>query len=402
MKIIADFHIHSRFSMATSSKMDVETLAPWAEKKGINLLGTGDFTHPAYFKHLRSRLEEAENGLYRLKNTKSKLRFILTGEISNIYTQDGRGRRIHILIFAPSFEIAENINSSLAGYGNLSSNGRPILGISARMLTDIIFGISPDCFIIPAHVWTPWYSLFGSRSGFDSIEECFGYNSRFIYALETGLSSDPDMNWRISKLDRFTLVSNSDAHSPSKIGREANVFDSKMDYYEITRIIREKDRKGFLYTIEFFPEKGKYHFDGHRKCETVLSPKESIKNRDICPNCKKPLTIGVMHRIEELSDRPEGFVPQDFIPFKRLIPLDEIIALTLGKGVNTKAVKDLYELLIKEGETEFNILMELSKEELCRIAPLKVAEGIISVREGRARVLPGYDGRYGEIRIDED
>ncbi len=397
--IVADLHIHSRFSRATSSDMEVGTLARWAKKKGINLLGTGDFTHPTYFSLLKSRLVEAEYGLYRLKGDDSDLRFVLTTEVSNVYTQGGRARRIHNLIVAPTFQVVEKINSILGRRGNLLADGRPTFGFSARELLQMVLGVSEECLIIPAHAWTPWYSIFGSNSGFDSIEECFGDDSKYIYSIETGLSSDPDMNWRLSRLDRITLVSNSDAHSPSRIGREANVFDCPMDYREIVRIIKEKDRERFLYTIEFFPEEGKYHFDGHRGCGVVLSPKESLKMGNLCPECGRPLTIGVMHRVEVLADRGEGFVPEGAIPFKRLVPLDEIIGEALGCGPNSKKVSDLYEAMVWKGGSELNILLNLPPSDLEALAPRRVVEGILRVREGRVRISPGYDGVYGKVEI---
>lgn len=399
MIIAADLHIHSRFSRATSSDMEVDTLAKWAKKKGINLLGTGDFTHPTYFSLLKSRLEEAEYGLYRLKGDDSDLRFIPTTEVSNVYTQGDRVRRIHNLILAPSFEIVERINNLLTRRGNLLADGRPTFGFSARELLQMVLGVSEECLIIPAHAWTPWYSIFGSNSGFDSIEECFGEDSIYIYSIETGLSSDPEMNWRLSSLDRVTLVSNSDAHSPSRIGREANVLDCPMDYREIVKVIREKDRERFLYTIEFFPEEGKYHFDGHRGCGVVLSPKESLRMGNLCPKCGKPLTIGVMHRVELLADRSEGFVPEGAIPFKRLVPLEEIIGEALGCGVNSKKVSDLYETMVWKGGSELNILLNLSPSDLETLAPGKVVEGILRVREGKVKVRPGYDGVYGRVEI---
>ena len=270
MRFIADFHIHSKFSRATSKEMEVETLARWAKKKGIALLGTGDFTHPTYFAELRSKLEPSGNGLFKLKKEETGVQYILTTEVCNIYTQNGKGRRIHTLIFAPGLEVVEAIRSKLGNLGKLSSDGRPIFGFTAKELAKMVLDISPDCLIIPAHVWTPWFSIFGANSGFDSIEECFGELSPHIHAVETGLSSDPEMNWRLSALDSLTLLSNSDAHSPNRLGREANVFDCPLDYREIAETIRKKDRRRLLFTIEFFPEEGKYHYDGHRECGVML------------------------------------------------------------------------------------------------------------------------------------
>ena len=399
MKITADFHIHSKYSRATSREMEVNTLALWAEKKGINLLGTGDFTHPQYFAELQGALEPAEKGLYKLRRKNSPVRFILTVEVSNIFSAKGVSKRIHTVLFAPSFEAAEKINQRLASRGKLASDGRPIFGFPVKEIVKIALDASPDCLIVPAHAWTPWFSVFGANSGFDSVEECFEEESKNIFALETGLSSDPAMNWRLSKLDRYTLISNSDSHSPSRIGREANVFDCEMDYFEILRAIREKDRKKILHTIEFFPEEGKYHFDGHRACDLVLAPEESRKLNKVCPRCGKKLTIGVLHRVAELADREEGFVPKNAIPFKNMIPLDEIIADALGQSVNTKAVDQEYEKLVGRIGPELSILFDKSEEELRAVALPKVAEGILRVRDRQVEIVPGYDGVYGKIKI---
>ena len=338
MKFVADFHIHSKYSRATSPQMQVATLAEYAKLKGISLLGTGDITHHLWIEELKDALKDSGNGLFEYKG----VNFILTGEISAIYSKNGRVRKIHNVIFVPSFDIADKVNSTLSGYGNLSADGRPIIGIDAKDLVEILFGISKDIFVVPGHIWTPHFSLFGSKSGFDSIEECFEEYSKDIYALETGLSSDPGMNWRWSKLDRFTLISNSDSHSPSKIGREANVFDAEMSYNSIIDALKTKDNKRFLYTVEFFPEEGKYHYDGHRNCKVRLNPRETIKNKGICSVCGKPLTVGVMNRVEELADRPEGFVPSRKIPYKKMIPLTEIISDVMGVANTSKAVGTEY------------------------------------------------------------
>jgi uncharacterized protein (TIGR00375 family) len=396
-RIIADLHVHSRYSRATSREMNIHSMAMWAKRKGISLLGTGDFTHPLYFEDLRSSLKEAEDGLYT-SPLEPSVRFMLTTEISSIYSYKGRMRRIHNIVMAPSIEVAERINNILEKHGNLLSDGRPTFGTPARDLIKMILDISPECLFVPAHAWTPWFSIFGSNSGFDSIEECFGEYSRYIYAIETGLSSDPEMNWRLSALDRVTLISNSDAHSPNKIGREANVFDCDMSYHEIMDVIRNKDRDRFLYTIEFFPEEGKYHFDGHRMCNVLFSPSETKRHKGICPVCKKPLTVGVMNRVEELADREEGFVPHGAIPSKHLIPLEEIIADAFKAGVNTAKVRKEYERLTSS-YTEFEILLDLPEDDLYRSMDRRIAEGIIRVRKGEIRITPGYDGVYGKIDI---
>ena len=398
MRFIADFHIHSKYSRATSKDMELDSLDKWAKIKGIKVLGTGDFTHPLWLEHLKEKLEPAEQGLFKLK-TEDGTRFILTAEISCIYSKNNRTRKIHIIIFAPSFETVEKINAKLGWVGNLKADGRPILGLDAKELAKIALSASPDCLIVPAHAWTPWFSIFGSKSGFNSIEECFDEYSKYIYAIESGLSSDPAMNWRLSALDKVAIISNSDSHSPSRIGREANVFDTEISYTAILEAIKTRDSKKFLYTIEFFPEEGKYHFDGHRSCNISLSPKESKKYNNICPSCGRPLTIGVLNRVEELADRQEGFKPQGAIPFKSLIPLEEIIADALGRQTGTKQGIQEYDNLIKVFQNEFQVLFEASSQELSSVTLPEIAEGIVRVREGRVNIDPGYDGVYGKIRI---
>jgi uncharacterized protein (TIGR00375 family) len=410
MQFVADFHIHSKYSRATSKDMDLENLDKWAKIKGIKVMGTGDFTHPAWLKELKEKLEPAESGLYRLKSETEGIRFLLTAEISCIYSKKGKVRKIHIVIFAPSFEIVEKINAHLGWIGNLKADGRPILGLDAKELAKIVFDTSENCLLVPAHAWTPWFSIFGSKSGFDSIEECFDEYSKYIYSIETGLSSDPAMNWRLSALDKITLISNSDAHSPSRIGREANVFDTELSYLGIIEAIKGKNlhpvknqisngARKFLYTIEFFPQEGKYHYDGHRNCEISLSPQESKKYNNICPRCGRPLTIGVLNRVEQLADREEGFKPEGAVPFKSLIPLEEIIADAVGVMTRSKKVLEEYENLIKKFGNEFKILLEASHQELKAATSPEIAEGIIRTREGKVFIEPGYDGVYGKIRI---
>ena len=377
--------------------MNVATMAKWAKKKGINLLGTGDFTHPIHFANLKAALKQSGNGLYTT-SVEPSVFFMPTAEISSIYSFKGKVRRIHNIVMAPGLEIAEKINSALKKRGNLSSDGRPILGTPAKDLLKIVLDISEDCLFVPAHAWTPWFSVFGSKSGFDSIEECFDEYSKYIYAIETGLSSDPEMNWRLSALDKITLLSNSDAHSPGKLGREANVFNCEMDYFEILNAIKKKDKTRFLYTVEFFPEEGKYHYDGHRLCNILFSPEETKKQNSICPVCKKTLTVGVMSRVNELADRKEGFMPENAIPSKHMVPLVEIIAEAFNSGVNTVKVKKEYERLIAL-HTEFEILLDLPETELHRITDRKIAEGILKVRAGKINIIPGYDGVYGKISI---
>jgi uncharacterized protein (TIGR00375 family) len=399
MKFIADLHLHSRYSRATSQEMEVKALALWARRKGIRLLGTGDFTHPLYFLDLKSKLNQLGNGLFTLKEDPEGVHFMLTAEVSNMYTQAGKSRRVHTLIFAPSFEAVERINTRLAKYGKTGSDGRPIFGFSAKDLLKMILDISPECLIIPAHIWTPWFSIFGANSGFNSIQECYEEEAKHIRAIETGLSSDPGMNWRLSALDDITLISNSDAHSPSKIGREANIFNCELSYKAITEAIRRKDPRKILYTIEFFPEEGKYHYDGHRNCGVLFSPQETRKHKSLCPVCGKRLTVGVMNRVEELADRPEGYIPEKAIPALRTVPLDEIIADAFGVGANASSVEKEYLRLVEKGDSEFNILLELSPEELSSFTQPMILEGILRVREGRLKIIPGHDGVFGKIEI---
>ena len=399
MQFVADFHLHSKYSRATSLQMDLENLDRWAKIKGIKILGTGDFTHPEWLKNLKEKLEPAEAGLFKLKNSGSETRFLLTTEVSCIYSKNGRVRKIHIILFSPSFEICDKINVHLGWIGNLKADGRPILGLDAKELSKIVFNISQDCLIVPGHIWTPWFSLFGSKSGFNSIEECFEEYTKYIFAGETGLSSNPAMNWRLSVLDKITLISNSDSHSPSRIGRESNVFDTEISYSAIIEAIKLKNPLKFLYTVEFFPEEGKYHYDGHRICGISLSPQESKKYNNICPNCGRPLTIGVLNRVEELADRPMGFKPAVLIPFKSLVPLNEIIGDALGLLSGAKQVNEEYNRLIEKFGNEFKILLEASRQDLEAATLPEIAEGIVRVREGRVDIEPGYDGVYGKIRI---
>jgi uncharacterized protein (TIGR00375 family) len=396
MEFIADFHIHSKYSRATSRDMDIKHLAQWAKLKGITLMGTGDFTHHLWLEELKHTLEDCGNGLFKYAG----IYFMLTVEISSIYSKEGKGYRIHNLIFAPSFAVVDKINNALLRRGaNLSSDGRPIIGLAAAELARIVFDIDENCIIVPGHIWTPWFSLFGSMSGFDKIEDCFEEQTPKIFALETGLSSDPGMNWRLSALDRFTLISNSDSHSPQKIGREANVFNCDLDYKTIREVLKTKDKNRFLYTIEFFPEEGKYHFDGHRLCGIRWSPKETKEHNGKCPKCGKPVTVGVVNRLEKLADRPEGFKPQNAIPFKNLIPLDEIIASAKGLGKASISVQRDYDFYLTKFGTEFEILLKASKEELLKGLSPKVAEGVLLARQGKVNIKPGYDGEYGTISV---
>lgn len=402
MEIIADLHIHSKYSRACSPLLIPENLAKWSDKKGIDVLGTGDFTHPAWIRELRENLVEDQSGLFKIKGTEHKARFMLTTEVSCIYKRGGKTRRVHNCLLAPSFEAVEKITKALeARKCNLRADGRPIIGVDSEDLLKIVMDASPDCMLIPAHAWTPWFAIFGSMSGFETIEECFGENSKYITAIETGLSSDPAMNWRLSKLDDILLVSNSDAHSLPSLAREANVFDiekDKLSYFEILRILREKDRKKFLYTIEFYPEEGMYHFDGHRACKKRMHPDETARNKGLCPVCGKQVTVGVYSRVAKLADRPEDIKPPGMVPFKSIVPLEEIIGEVLDKGPNTKGVQKIYEDMLLRSK-EFSILLHDPYEAIAEYAPPAVVEGIRRVREGRLTVDPGYDGEYGTVTI---
>jgi len=392
---VADFHIHSKYSRATSKDMNIENLSEAAKLKGIDLLGTADFTYPDWLRELKNTLEKVEYGVYRNKS----IYYIFTCEVSNIYFKNDRTRKVHNIIFAPSLEAVEQINKYLSQYGNLYVDGRAIIKLECDKMVKGLRKIDQDIFVVPAHVWTPHFSLFGSNSGFDSIEECFGEEVQYIYALETGLSSDPPMNWRWSDLDRFCLVSNSDAHSPSKIGREANVFADKFSYKELIDILRRKDKEKFLYTIEFYPEEGKYHWDGHRKCDVNVSPKESKNLNYRCPKCGAKLTVGVMNRVEKLSDRKEGFTLNASPSYKRLVPLIEIVASAFGVGKEASSAKKEYNSLIHRFGNELKIIMEVPEEKIKKECPSKIARGIINARKGDVSIVPGSDGVYGKVSV---
>lgn len=404
---IADLHIHSSYSRATSKDCDTAHLDLWARRKGIGLIGTGDFTHPAWRSELRDKLEPAEPGFYTLREeyclpdetagVPEKPRFVLSGEISSIYKKNGRVRKVHNVILLPSLEAAERISRKLEEIGNIHSDGRPILGLDSRDLLEITLDACPEAIFIPAHIWTPHFSLFGAFSGFDAIEECFEDLTPEIHALETGLSSDPPMNWRVSALDGYTLVSNSDAHSPAKLGREANLLDAEQSYPGLKRAIETGN--GFRGTLEFFPEEGKYHLDGHRNCHLCLTPSESVALEGKCPVCGKKITIGVQHRVEELADRPEGFILPSAKPFESLAPLPEVIAASTGMSSAGKKVQEKYFNLLKRLGPEFSILREIPVEEIERAAGPCVAEGIRRLRLGQVERTPGYDGEFGHVSL---
>ncbi|MEM3665461.1 MAG: endonuclease Q family protein [Candidatus Bathyarchaeia archaeon] len=408
MRVIADLHIHGRYSRATSQSMCLEEIARFARIKGLNLIGTGDFTHPKWLKELQETLiQDSNSGLYKVAaNLELPVYFMITTEVSTVFAFKNEIKKIHHVILTPSIETSVQINDRLSKYGDLTVDGRPTLNMDAPHLVEEIMEVSKENMIFPAHAWTPWFSIFGANSGFDSVEECYQDMTKHIYALETGLSSDPSMNWRLSKLDKFTLVSNSDSHSfwPWRIGREANVFElKKLTYHEVLDSIRSKDKERFKFTIETDPAYGKYHWTGHRKCNVSLSPAEAIKLGNICPVCRRKLTKGVEQRVEELADRPLGFKPNNASGFMHLLPLSEIIATVLGvDSPSTQQVWNIYNSLIAKFGDEYTVLIDASEEALGKVVDKKIAEAIVKVRNGRVKVIPGYDGVYGQLTIFDE
>jgi uncharacterized protein (TIGR00375 family) len=405
MRQIIDFHIHSKYSRATSKFFELEEMVKWSEIKGVDIISCADFTHPRWFDNLKKNLieEPAGSGLYKLNNSDSKVRFIISTEVSCIYRQNDKTRRVHLCILAPNLEAAAKINKGLADRGaKLASDGRPILGMSAKDIVQIVLESDKKCMIIPAHVWTPWFAVFGSKSGFDSLQECFEELTPHIKAIETGLSSDPFMNWRLSELDDLAIVSNSDAHSGPQIGREANVMELKeRSYDEVIDVIFSKDKNRFLYTIEFYPEEGMYHVDGHRNCGFSCLPEETVKKyKELCPKCKKPLTIGVLSQVDKLANISEKDVDKaKHVPYKSIVPLPNIIADYFGMGRASKRVQNLFLEIIKSAGNEFRVLLDLKKEELYRIMPEVLAEGILKMRDNNIKINPGFDGQYGKVEI---
>ena len=410
MRFIADFHIHSHFSIATSRDLVPEKLAFWARRKGISVVGTGDFTHPGWLAELREKLTPAENGLYALKDglamhpdfllspSGTEVRFLLTAEISTIYKKHGKVRKVHHLIFAPDFQTVEKIQRELSERGNIQSDGRPILGIDSHDLLNLVLECSERCFFVPAHIWTPWFSALGAKSGFDTIDACYGDLSHYISAVETGLSSDPPMNWICSFLDRFTIISNSDAHSPEKLGREANLFETELDYDSIVSALKPNG-EGFRGTVEFFPQEGKYHYDGHRKCGVRLNPLESLKKQGLCPVCGKKLTIGVLSRVAQLADREDVVRRKNRHAFHSLIPLKELLSEINGTGVQSKKVKKSYDEIMEKCESELGLLIDYPLEEIRPIGGELLVEGIARMRSGTVHIQEGYDGEYGRIHV---
>jgi len=410
MRFFADLHIHSRYSIATSRDLTPEALWRWAQLKGVTVVGTGDATHPAWLKELGRKLDFAGNGLFVLReelkdstipaSCASDVFFLISAEISCIYSKNGKTRKVHCIVLFNDMESALRLQGRLSKIGSISSDGRPILGLDAKRLLKIVIDECPDALFIPAHAWTPHFSVFGSASGFDSLEECFEELTPHIHAIETGLSSNPAMNWRLSALDRLTLVSNSDAHSPQKIGREANIFDTELSYGAIADAIRTKE--GFEGTIEFFPEEGKYHYDGHRPCKVRMTPLEAAASDYRCPVCGKKMTLGVLNRVETLADRQPGFMPAGGKPFHSLVSLKEIIAATVGMGIQTKKVDRIYVDLLERLGSELTILMEVPVGEIAGAAKPEIARALVNMRAGRVEIEPGYDGEYGKIRLSEN
>ncbi len=405
MRVITDWHLHSRFSRACSQELTLENNALWCEKKGVNVLGTADFTHPTWFGEMTEKLVEAEPGLYALRSGSfPSMRYMMTTEVAQIYKRGGKIRRIHNIILAPSIETVAKINQWLddGGY-NRRSDGRPILGLDSEELYKRLRGIDERIVMIPAHAWTPWFSVFGSKSGFDSLEECFGEMTPYIYAIETGLSSDPLMNRSLTALDNVMLISNSDAHSPRNFGREANVFEIdpvKYSYDEFIRILRERDTQAFQYTIEFFPEEGKYHVDGCAACGFSCEPIQTKAIGGVCPTCKRSLTIGVMSRVVDLADRKINAIPTNHVPYKSIVPLQEIIAECFGVSSTAgKKVQEMYEKMIREIGNEFHILLDANARSIESVAGNLIADAVIRVRTGNVSITPGYDGIYGKVKI---
>lgn len=418
MKVIADLHIHSKYARACSRDLIPENLAVWADKKGITVLGTGDFTHPQWLTELKAALVESEPGLYKLKPGllpgQPKAKFLLTAELASIYKQGDKVRRVHNLVFAPNFKAADKFIALLEKRGvNLKSDGRPIMGVHCEELLKICKEADENIELVPAHAWTPHFGVFGSLSGFNSLEEAFGSMAKYVFAIETGLSSDPKMNWQVPALDNIALLSNSDAHSLRKLGREANVFEideKKLSFKEIIRAIGERniggeldDRSYFVETLEFFPEEGKYHFDGHSDCKFSCGPKDTKNLNGICPVCGKKLLRGVLYRVDDLAvGREYGFQPPRAVPFRSIIPLEEIIAETLGVGTASKKVLAQYEGMVTQ-VSEFEILLDTDPEEIARIAGpgvgAVIAESVMRVRNGQVHIAPGYDGVFGKIQI---
>ncbi|MDD5253823.1 MAG: endonuclease Q family protein [Candidatus Nanoarchaeia archaeon] len=398
--MIADLHIHSRYAAACSKNINIDKLEENARIKGVDLLGTGDFTHPLWIKELKEKLTEDENGILWTKN---KFPFLWQTEISLAYTQDGKGRRVHLVVLAPNGEVVKQITDELLKKGRVDYDGRPIFGMSSIEFVEKLNNISDKIEVIPAHAWTSWFGALGSKSGFDSLQQCFGDKINKVHAFETGMSSDPEMNMRVKSLDNFNIVSFSDLHSfhPWRLGREATIFSGELTYNNILNAIRTGDNLSG--TIEVYPEYGKYHWDGHRLCNVHLNPNESRNLNGICPKCNKPLTIGVEYRVEELADRPSGFKAKNYKPYHKLIPLTELISFIYNiKQLESKKIIEIYNRMIKYLGNEYHILMNSSYEDILKVTDRKLADLIIKNREGKLKFNPGYDGVYGEIKEDRE
>ena len=406
LRVYADLHIHSKYSRATSSGMDVDEIAHYGAIKGLNLVGTGDFTHPKWLEELERKLVEIEDdGIYERAPGGGTVKFVISGEVNTVFEYEGRSRKIHNVILVPNFEVAGQLIDRLRRFGNLEADGRPTLALSAPELIEEALQVSREILVFPAHAWTPWFSLFGANSGFNSLEECYQDMAKDVYALETGLSSDPPMNWRLSELDRYALLSNSDSHSawPWRLGREANVFELKeLSYHELVAAIRAKDPERLKFTIEMYPQYGKYHWTGHRKCGISMPPKEAIAVNNVCPKCGRRMAKGVEQRVEELADREPNYKPPESMGYVHLLPLSEIIAAVLGvESSSSPKVWKIYNALIKRFGNEYNVALHASKEELSKEAGPEIAEAIIKIRGGKVTIQPGYDGKYGEIKFFE-
>jgi DNA helicase II / ATP-dependent DNA helicase PcrA len=415
MKFISDFHIHSHYSRATAKNLNLENLHIAAQLKGIAVVSTGDFTHPEWLTELKNKLVYDESGLFRLKpeiakecdkqvppSCRSRVSFMLVTEISNIYKKNNKTRKNHNLLFVPDLDAAASLGAKLSAIGNIKSDGRPILGLDAKNLLEILLETTERGFFVPAHIWTPWFSLLGSKSGFDSVRECFEDLTSHIYAVETGLSSDPPMNWRVSELENLTLISNSDAHSPANLGREANIFDTDLTYDSIIEAMKSGNPNHFLGTMEFYPEEGKYHYDGHRKCEISFHPEQTLSHNNICPVCEKPLTLGVLYRVNALSDRPEGVTPPKSHPYDHIIPLTDILSEIFRVGSRTKKVLQKYRSITEKLGPELNVLNALSLEKIEKAGIPLLSESIGRMREKKIKIAPGYDGEFGRVKIFEE
>ncbi len=400
MEYITDFHVHSRYAMACSKNITIRGMDDAAFNTGLQLIGTGDFTHPLWFSEIKEQLKEYSKGIYQLKGENRGTKFMLTCEIGTTFDEDNKSRRIHNVVVAPNMEAVEQINAELAKLTNLSADGRPQLNISASDLVERLFEIDKNMFVFPAHIWTPWFAALGEFSGYSSIKEAYQDQEKNIRAVETGLSSDPDMNWRVSSLDKYALLSNSDAHSLPKMGREANVFDirGELTLNEVLNAVKDNDSKKLKMTIEFYPEAGKYHYDGHRNCNVCLHPKDALKFNNRCPVCGRKITVGVLHRVEELADRDEGYVRNNAVPFVHCVPLLDVIAYMKEKTPISKPVRALYEQIVAKFGSEYNVLLKADYEAIAAIDE-DTAIAIDRVRKGKVNLIPSYDGVFGTVDI---